>query len=174
MSGPIAASDRMTADVFAKSYREFVAIKPTHYRWSHLAPQSLAWLEEAVEFKWSTEKIADYLNCGVEEAEACQRRFIVSKRVNSIPGEAGKLHQALAEWVGMQPGMEDMPEADKRKRAGELAFIVANHLFAAAASKEDIMKLSKDLEASAAPPTVEKKPFEPKSEPPKWGPQWKD
>lgn len=173
-SGILAASDRIAADVFGKSYREFLAIKPTHYRWSHLAPQSVAWLETAVEFKWSPEKIADYLNCEVEEAKACLRRFIVSKKVNSIPGEAGKLRQALAEWVAMQPGMEDLPEAEKNRRAGELALIVANHLFAAADSQEDIMKLSKDLEGEASPEAEKRKPSQGSAESPKWGPQWKD
>ena len=40
--------------------------------------------------------------------------------------------------------------AEKRRRAGELALIVANHLFAAARAGDDIMKLSKDLEGAGA------------------------
>lgn len=173
-SGSLAATDRIAADVFGKSYREFLAIKPTHYRWSHLAPQSVAWLGTAVEFKWSPEKIADYLNCEVGEAEDCLRRFIVSKKVNSIPDEAGKLRQALVEWVGMQSGMEDLPEAEKHRRAGELALIVANHLFAAADSHADIMKLSKELEGEASPAAEKGKPAQASDENPNWGPQWKD
>lgn len=170
-AGAIAAADRMAADVFGKSYREFLALKPTHYRWSHLAPQSVAWLEEAREHNWSPEKIADYLHCEVWEAERSLRRYTVSKKVNSMPGEAERIRQALVEWVGMQPGMEDLPEAEKRKRADELAIIVSNHLFAAASAGEDIMKLSKDLEGGKPEAEGRGKPAQ---EGQGWGPQWKD
>lgn len=165
--------DRLAADVFGKSYREFLALKPTHYRWSHLAPQGVALLEEAAERNWSHEKIADFLHCEVEEAAACLRRYKVSRKVNAKGSEAERLKQALAEWVGMQPGMEDAGEAEKGRRAQELASIVANHLHAAALSQEDFMKLSRELEGAedgAGGGTAQPPPEEPR----RWGPQWKD
>jgi hypothetical protein len=173
-AGPLADADRLAADVFAKSYREYLELKPTHYRWSRLAPQGVAKLAEAHEQKWSLEKIADHLNCGVGEAEACLRRYVMSMKVNAGDGEAERLRRALAEWVGMQPGMEDLPDAEKRRRAGELALIVANHLFASASAGEDIMKLSKDLEGAASGQGGSPKVAKSDAEPPKWGPQWKD
>ena len=173
-AGPVADADRLAADVFGKSYREYLELKPTHYRWSRLAPLGVAKLGEAHEHKWSLEKIADHLNCGVGEAEDCLRRYIVSKKVNSRDGEAERLRQALAEWVGMQPGMEDLSDAEKRRRAGELALIVANHLFASARAGDDIMKLSKDQEGGDAGGDGAPKAAKPDAEPPKWGPQWKD
>jgi hypothetical protein len=172
--GPIADADRMAADVFAKSYREFLELKPTHYRWSRLAPQGVEILAKAADHHWSHEKIADHLNCGVEEATQCARRFAVSKKVNAEAGESARLRKALGEWVGGQPGMEDLGEAEKRKRAAELALIVANHLFAAARAGEDIMKLSMELEGSSEAPGDGKKLGGDARESPKWGPQWKD
>lgn len=175
--GPIADADRMAADVFAKSYREFLELKPTHYRWSRLAPQGVAILAEALDHHWSHEKIADHLNCGVEEAAHCARRYAVSKKVNAAAGEAARLRTALAEWVGSQPGLEDLGEADKRKRASELALIVANHIFAAASAGDDIMKLSRDLEGSgdaAGSGKPDGGSAGTDREPRSWGPQWKD
>jgi hypothetical protein len=164
--------DRLAADVFGKSYREFLALKPTHYRWSHLAPQGVALLEQAEEGSWSHEKIADFLHCEVDEAAACLRRYKVSRKVNAKGSESERLKQALAEWVGQQPGMEDAGEAEKRRRAEELALIVANHLHAAALAREDFMKLSRELEG--AEDREEKAAEPPKDEPRRWGPQWKD
>ncbi|HLP40333.1 MAG TPA: hypothetical protein VK465_02395 [Fibrobacteria bacterium] len=173
MSGPMSADDRMIADVFAKSYREYLEIRPTHYRWTHLAPQSLEVLREAEECNWSLEKIADYLHCEVEEAEGCLRRYVVSKKVNARDTESLRLRQALAEWVGTQPGGEELVEKERWEKAGELAAIVANHIHAAALAGEDFMKLSKDLE----PEDVSSGPGRGQSPDQggrTWGPQWKD
>lgn len=175
---PIADADRVAADVFGKSYREFLALKPTHYRWSHLAPQAVAWLGDAHEGRWSNEKIADYLHCGVEEAEACLRRYVVSKRVNSGGSEAERMRKAFSEWIGMQPGMEDLDKGERERRAGELALIVANHLHAAAGGGLDIMKLSTELEGGTPGGDDGKTPgAKPRGDGdarPQWGPQWKD
>jgi hypothetical protein len=172
--GPIAAAERMAADVFAKSYREFLELKATHFRWSRLAPQGVEILAKAIDHHWSHEKIADHLNCGVEEAVQCARRFVVSKKVNAEANEAARLRTALAEWAGGQPGMEDMGEAEKRRRAAELALIVSNHLFAAARAGQDLMKLSMDLEGPEVAPDSGKHLGGSAQEAPKWGPQWKD
>jgi hypothetical protein len=69
--------------------------------------------------------------------------------------------------------MEELGEMEKKRRAGELALVVANHLFAAGRAGEDIMKLSKELEGGVADAAPEKR-ASPREEPPKWGPQWKD
>src|SRR5690242_4423285 len=92
---PIPLTDRYAADVFQKSYREYLALKPTHYRWSRLAPQSVDWLEQAREQKWSMEKLSDYLHCPVPEAEACYRRYCVSRKVNGKEGTAARMRQAF-------------------------------------------------------------------------------
>jgi hypothetical protein len=173
-AGAIADADRMAADVFARSYRAFLELKPTHYRWSRLAPQGVEILAEAMDHHWSHEKIADHLNCGVEEAAECARRYAVSKKVNAEASEAARLRTALAEWVGSQPGLEDLGEAEKRRRAAELALIVANHLFAAGRAGDDIMKLSKDLEGAGEVPKAAKPEGGSAPEPRSWGPQWKD
>jgi hypothetical protein len=175
MAGEVVADmDRMAADVFGKSYREYLELKPTHFKWSRLAPQSVEWLREAYEGLWSVEKVADYLNCEVGEAEECRRRYAMTRKVNAGDGagEAERLRRALGEWIGMQPGMEELGEAEKRRRAGELALMVANHLFAAGKAGDDIMKLSRELEG--APVEEPRRPSSSPEGPPKWGPQWKD
>jgi hypothetical protein len=167
----ISIEDRIAADVFQKSYREFLEIKPTHYRWFELAPQSIRHLQVAEEKHWSMEKIADYLHCELEEAIACQRRFTVSKKVNSKDTTAARIREGFFQWIG---GIVDMDEKGRQALADELAKLVANQLYTAALAKEDLLKLSNDLEGNSdkAP---EAKPSAPQdSSPSKWGPQWKD
>lgn len=178
MADRVADMDRMAADVFGKSYREYLELKPTHFKWSRLAPQCVEMLRDAYEGKWSVEKVADYLNSGTDEAEASRRRYAVTRKVNSgeVLGEAERLKRALGEWIGMQPGMEELGEAERRRRAGELALVVANHLFAAGRAGTDLMKLSRELEGESAEDAAKRLPS-PKDPPDgtaKWGPQWKD
>ena len=165
----------MAADVFQKSYRRFLELKPTHYRWSHLAPQSVGHLQESCDKHWSVEKLADYLHCDAEAAAACLRRFNMSKKVNAKDTTAGRLRQAVFEWIG---DVADLEESAKRKLADDLAKMVGNQLFLAAQAQEDLLKLSRELEGKeeSAAPKDKAKGAPPSSEgaPPKWGPQWKD
>lgn len=162
--------------MFRKSYRRYLELKPTHYRWSHLALQSVGHLQEACDRNWSVEKLADYLHCDAAEAAACLRRFNMSKKVNAKDTTAGRLRQAVFEWIGE---VADLEESAKRKLADELAKLVGNQLFLAAQAQEDLLNLSRELEgdeAESAPPSA-KAPgaSAPAGEaPPKWGPQWKD
>ncbi|MEO7426739.1 MAG: hypothetical protein ABI036_16235 [Fibrobacteria bacterium] len=164
--------DRLAADVFQKSYRRFLQLKPTHYRWSHLAPQSVVHLQTACEEHWSVEKLADYLHCPPEEAVACLRRFTMSKKINSKENTAARMRQAVSEWLG---GVGDWDEGARWKMADELAKHIGNQLFLAAQAKEDLLAISLELEG-------EEPQAKPKGqsgaaaaeEPPKWGPQWKD
>jgi hypothetical protein len=168
---PMALEDRYAADVFRKSYRRYLELKPTHYRWSHLAPQSVGHLQEAVDRHWSVEKLADYLHCQPDEAAACLKRYIMSKKTNAKPTTAARLRQAVSEWIG---GVAEVDEKTRERMADELARMVGNQLFLAARAKEDLAALSRELEgeesgsAPASPPAPAGDP------PPKWGPQWKD
>ncbi len=169
--------DRLAADVFQKSYRQYLALKPTHYRWYELAPQSVRHLQEAEDRHWSVEKIADYLHCEPEEAAACQRRFIMSKKVNAKDTTAARIRQGFFEWIG---GVMELDEKAKENLAVELSQIVANQLYGAALAHEDLMKLSLALEGKegkgeeAGKVAAPKPPVSKDGPPSQWGPQWKD
>lgn len=168
----ISLEDRLAADVFGKSYREILLLKAEHYRWSHLAPQSVAHLQEACDSNWSADKLADYLHCDAAEAGACLRRFIMSKKVNGKPTTAARLHQAVFEWIGEVGEWDD---ATRERLAGDLSRMIGNQLFVAAQAGEDLRGLSAELEGGES--ARETPPAPPPSEgggAPKWGPQWKD
>jgi hypothetical protein len=167
----ISLADRLAADVFRKSYRHFLELKPTHYRWSHLAPQSVAHLQEACDRHWSVEKLSDYLHCPPEEGAACLRRFNMSKKVNAMDTTAGRMRQAVFEWIG---DVADLDENSKRRLADDLAKMLGNQLFVAAQAKEDLMRLSMELEGKETETPPPRNPEPPTESPPKWGPQWKD
>jgi hypothetical protein len=157
--------DKLTADAFGKSYREFLALKPTHVRWNKLAPQALEYLRQAEEHKWSMEKLGDYLHCPKDEAEICLRRYVMSKKVNGKEKPAERIRQAFYEWTARFGDDEKVREAWAR----ELSLLVANQLHAAALEGGDLLKISDELEGVAPEPPAAK-PEEPR----KWGPQWKD
>ena len=167
----VSLADRLAADVFQKSYRRFLALKPTHYRWNHLAPQSVAHIQESLDKHWSAEKLADYLHCAPDEAEACLRRFNMSKKVNAKDSTAGRLREAVFEWMG---DVADLDEKTRRKLADDLAKLVGNQLFMAARAQEDLLKLSMELEGKEADDAATPKEKPTGEAPPKWGPQWKD
>ena len=164
----------MAADVFRKSYRQFLALKPTQYRWNHLAPQSVGHIQEAVDKHWSVEKLADYLHCDPDEAAACLRRFHMSKKVNAKDTTAGRVREAVFEWMAEVAGVADLDEKTRRKLADDLAKMLGNQLFVAAQAKEDLLKLSMELEGKEALDNPAPKGKPSGEEPPKWGPQWKD
>ena len=145
-------------------------MKPIHYRWSKLAPQSIGFLDEANGQNWSSEKIADYLNCSPEEAEASLRRYRVSQKVNSHNSTPERIREAFFEWLG---GVVDLDEKAKRGLAGELASIVANQLYAAAQAQEDLLQISSGLESSPAITPAVQPPASAEGDSPQWGPQWK-
>ncbi len=164
----------MAADVFRKSYRQFLALKPAHYRWNHLAPQSVGHIQEAVDKHWSVEKLADYLHCDPDEAEACLRRFHMSKKVNAKDTTAGRVREAVFEWMAEVAGVADLDEKTRRKLADDLAKMLGNQLFVAAQANEDLLKLSMELEGKEAVGAAVPKEKPSGEAPPKWGPQWKD
>jgi hypothetical protein len=166
---PMTLQDKLAADAFGKSYREFLALKPTHVRWSKLAPQSLGHLQEAHDRKWSMEKLADYLHSSPDEAEECLRRFVMSKKVNAKDTPAERIKQAFFEWTARFG--DDEKERERWSR--ELSLLVANQLHAAALSSDDLLSVSLELEGASEDKTAAA-PEKKSEEPPKWGPQWKD
>ncbi len=169
---PIA--DRLAADVFRQSYRGYHSLKPTHYKWSHLAPQSIVHLGQAVERHWSDEMLGDYLHCDSQEAAECRKRYLMSKRINAPEDSAGRLRQAVFEWIGGLAGIAEMDEATRKSLAKELARMVGNQLYLAAQAREDLMELSQKLTDEEEPPAdTPKRGNAPDAQGP-WGPQWKD
>ncbi len=167
---PISLEDRLVADVFQKSYREFLELKPTHIRWNKLAPENVRYLGEAQAQLWSKEKIADYLNCSPEEALGCLRRYTVSKKVNSQNSTPERIREAFFEWLG---GVVELDEKAKRALADDLSKLVANQLHAAALAQEDLFQISSGLEGAVSKASKGKPAVSLEKDPPKWGPQWK-
>lgn len=167
----LSIEDRLAADVFGRPYREMPRLKAGHYRWSHLAPQSVAHLQEACDFNWSAEKLADYLHCDADEAAACLRRFKMSKRINGKPTTAARLRQAAFEWIG---GVAEMDDAAKTRLAEDLARLIGNQLYLAAEAGEDLRAISGELEGTGSPGEIAERPPERGGPASPWGPQWKD
>jgi hypothetical protein len=169
----ISREDRLAADTFGTSYRAFLELKPTSYRWGRLAPQGAAQVGRAVEEHWSDEKLADYLNCDPAEAAACRKRYLMSKKINAPEESAERFRRAVFEWIG---DVAELDDGTRKRLAQELARLVGNQLFVAARSGEDMMELSRALADEDAPPAKPAKPDNggPAEERPKWGPQWKD
>lgn len=134
-------------------------------------------IRESVEKNWSVEKLADYLHCEPDEAAACLKRYHMSKKVNAKDTTAGRVREAVFEWMAE---VADLDEKTRRKLSDDLAKMVGNQLYAAALAKEDLLKLSMELEGKEAAdaPAPKKKPSDEApsspSSPSKWGPQWKD
>ncbi len=180
MSVNLTLADKLAADVFQKSYRKYLELKPTHYRWSHLAPQSVDNLSLSIRQNWSVEKLADYLHCPVDEAEGCLRRFKMSQRVNGKETTAEKIRQAIFEWMG---GVVELDEKAKRALSDDLAHALGNQLYASGLTREDILAVASQLEKADTASKAESLDKEPEAssnskpseiDPPKWGPQWKD
>jgi hypothetical protein len=102
----------------------------------------------------------------------------MSKKVNAKDTTAGRLREAVFEWIAE---VADLDEKTRRNLAEELAKRVGNQLFVAAQAKEDLLRLSMELEGRED--AILQEPVEPGKKPaaearpigePKWGPQWKD
>jgi hypothetical protein len=172
----IAPEDRLAADTFGASYRAFLELKAVSYRWGRLAPQGAAYVGQAVDEKWSDEKLADYLHCDPAEAAACRKRYLMSKKINAPALSADRFRRAVYEWIG---DVAELDDATRKRLAQELARLVGNQLFVAAQGGEDVMELSRALAEDDAPPSgtdapAKPGPSAPPEERPKWGPQWKD
>ncbi len=171
--------ERWAADVFEKSYREFQAIRDTDYRWRMVAPESVGYLEQAVSRKWSLEKLSDYLHSTPAEAGQALERFIVSQAVNSQENTPDRIRVGFEQWLRRFP---ELGEGERRAAALELAGLVSNQLYQAQTAGESLGEVSLGLEKLGNVGTTAK-PDGPKSgtpkedsrsEPPRWGPQWKD
>lgn len=164
--------DRLAADVFGKSYREYAGLKASgSYRWTHLAPQGVEEVRRALEGHWSDEKLADYLHCDAPEAAACRKRYLMSQKINAPEDAAERLRRAVYEWIA---DVAEMDDATRKRLAGELGRLVGNQLYVAAQAREDFMELSRRLAEDEPPAPAAREPGSPDGAPPKWGPQWKD
>ena len=176
---PLTLEDRLSADVFQKSYRRYMILKQKEYRYSDLAPQSVGHLQTAVEENWSVEKIGDFLLCDAKRAEACLKRFTMSKKINSADSTAGKIRQGIGEWL---TETLELDETAREKMTRELLKILANQLYGAAMNDEKLDELSKAIEKLAGQKKIS--PFDkPEAgienlhkieDKPVWGPQWKN
>ncbi len=95
----------------------------------------------------------------------------MSKKVNEKDTTAGRMRQAVFEWIG---DVADLDERLKRRLADDLAKMIGNQLFVAAQAKEDLLRLSMELEGKEAETPPPRNPEPPMEQAPKWGPQWKD
>lgn len=173
----IPLEDRLAADTFAAAYGTYQELKDSSYRWGRLAPQGAAFVGQAIDEKWSDEKLADFLHCDPVEAAACRKRYIMSKKINAPSGSADRFRRAVFEWIGEVAEMDD---ASRKRLAQDLARLVGNQLFVAAQAGEDVMELSRALaEDEASPANGDAPPAEPRKgaspgDIAPWGPQWKD
>ena len=179
-TGIIPLEERLAADTFGKSYREFLALKPSSFRWGRLAPQGAAQVGQALEENWSDEKLADYLNCDAAEAAACRKRYVMSKKINAPAEAAERFRRAAFEWIGE---VAELDEATRKRLAGDLARLIGNQLFVSAQAGEDVMELSRELaeggdlpsgKPTRAGPPRDRGERGDRGERPGWGPQWKD
>jgi len=159
-------SDRYAADVFELTYREYSAIKPTHYKWRTLAPAAVDTLARGKKELWSPEKLADHLHCEADEAVQRLRRYSMSERVNRGKDGAERISILFREWL-------DRYEPDEKTRQGlarDLGRLVSSQLHLSAQSGESLEDIALGLEASEAPGAPEGED----GGKPAWGPQWKD
>ena len=91
--------------------------------------------------------------------------------MNEKENTADRIKQGIHEWLGT---FIELDEMGKRALVGELSKILANQLYAAAISQENILKLSIELEGMAAKVPPPKQAGSDEIDPSKWGPQWKD
>jgi hypothetical protein len=167
----IPPEDRLVADTFGASYRAYLELKPASYRWGHLATQGAAFVGRAIDEKWSEEKLADFLHSDPDEAAACRKRYLMSKKINAPAASADRFRRAVYEWIGEVAELDD---SMRKRLAQELARLVGNQLFVAAQAGEDVIELSKALaegeETSPERPAAGA-PGEDRSQ---WGPRWKE
>lgn len=168
---PVPPEDRLIADTFGASYREFQESKAASYRWGHLAPEGAAWVARSIEEKWSEEKLADYLHCDADEAARCRKRYAMSKKINGSAAAAERFRRAAYEWIGEVAELDD---AMRRRLSQELARLIGNQIYAALGEGEDVMELSRALAEGRDEPSSGSRPGGAPGERPSWGPQWKD
>jgi hypothetical protein len=164
--------DRLAADVFGLTYREYAAVRDEDYRLRLIAPEAVSLIRQGRGERWSVEKLADYLHTDVEEAALRLRRFAMSERVNAGQDTPKRLSRLFAEWLARF----DLDEGERKELSQDLSRLLSSQLHVAAESGESLQDLIEGLEKSREP----KSGFgldghDPDLAPPKaWGPQWKD
>ena len=164
--------DRLAADVFGLTYREYAASRDEDYRLRLIAPEAVRHLREGLQQKWSTEKLADYLHTDNDEAALRLRRFTMSERVNAGRDTPERLSRLFTEWLARF----DLDESERKELSRDLSRLLSSQLHAAVESGETLQDLIEGLEkakgrdgAASGGPTGAAD-----SGPKAWGPQWKD
>ena len=163
---PTTVDDRLAADVFGLTYREFAEVKNTHYKWRVIAPAAVENLRKAHAELWSMEKLADYLHSDVQEARQSLKRYVMSEKVNQGNGSSERIFILFQEWL-------DRWEPDVRERkilARDLSRLLASQLQVAVESGENLEGVILGLEKDPGPSTGSGtgRPLR------EHGPQWKD
>jgi hypothetical protein len=164
--------ERLAADVFGLTYREYAASRDEDYRLRLIAPEAVRTLGASRQQRWSLEKLADYLHTDTDEAAMRLRRFLMSERVNAGRDTPQRLSRLFAEWLARF----DLDEGERRELSRDLSRLLSSQLHVAAESGETLQDLIDGLEKSEGGPGAGPggKPTPRDEEPRAWGPQWKD
>jgi hypothetical protein len=165
--------ERLAADVFGLTYREYEASRGEDYRLRLIAPAAMNHLRASRVELWSTEKLADYLHTDIDEAALRLRRFIMSERVNAGRDTPERISRLFAEWLARF----DLDERERKELSRDLSRLLSSQLHAAAESGETLDELIAGLEktdGNSGGPSAGKAGGPDDAGPKPWGPQWKD
>jgi hypothetical protein len=170
--------ERLAADVFGLTYREYAAGRDVDYKLRLLAPDAVKRLRQGRDELWSFEKLADYLHTDPDEASLRLRRFLMSERVNAGRDTPERISRLFIEWLDRF----DLAEGERKSLARDLSRLLSSQLHAAAEQGESLDDVIEGLEKLEAGPATDpsgnpghRAPGGPDEAGPKsWGPQWKD
>ena len=173
--------DRLAADVFGLTYREYATSCEEDYRLRLIAPDAVRHLRAGRQQLWSREKLADYLHTDIEEAAERLRRFTLSEHVNAGRHTPERISRLFSEWLARF----DLDERERKDLARDLSRMLSSQLHVAAESGENLQDLIEGLEKaegglgpSAGPSTGSGTDSgtggTDDAAPRPWGPQWKD
>jgi hypothetical protein len=172
--------DRLAADVFGLTYREYAAFRAEDYRLRLLAPDAVRNLRQGQAQRWSPEKLADYLNTDAPDALFRLRRFSMSERVNAGRDTPERISRLFAGWLERF----DLGEGERKDLARDLSRLLSSQLQVAAGNGESLADVIDELEkaegGSPANPSTGSgtaaggaaDATDPNPKP--WGPQWRD
>jgi hypothetical protein len=139
---------------------------------------SLQVVEKSVEGNWSVEKTAEWLDATPTEAAECLKRYVMSKEIENQPDPAGRIHQAISSWLSR---FDELSKSERQKLAQDLGLQLANQLDWAVEQGLTLAEVAKQLEPKDAIENSDQgfakdalQQAKNDTEPPRWGPAWKD